>query len=481
MTCCPCCEGSATPAFESEVLGKYRATYSLCDDCGSLHVADPHWLSEAYAIADRDVADSGRGARARAVSQVIRGLADAGVVPAGGRWLDYGAGDGVLGVLLDSQGYRTRSFDTYVKALSSEPEGKFVGCSLVEVIEHTVTPRAVFARLAHFADVVVATVEPYCGQGRNWHYLATDWGQHIVFPSPKGLAICAAAGGFKFHRSFVEPTLSLHMHVLSKAELQMDSYCVSTKVAAPVEVILYNHHHAGDVAMSRAIIVAIVAANPTVKFKLECQVPNTYLWMDLGLPISPPSGVVPDGVSINLHFGSFGDGLKDGLTYRNNVETYNRQAVPLGMVEIEHAKDQRFVELPRPDIGDIAHPAVLVENGVVLSGQPALGINHFLPSLCDQFPAVAFYHSAPVTRARDNLVDVSHWNLSQLAVLSERCQVLICRLSAVMVASFTKVNHGRRRVVFGSPLGCPIWDEEGVVYVKSFKELCSEIEMGAGR
>jgi len=478
MSTCPCCEGSSEPVFQKTVLGKHLATYARCKVCHSLHVVDPHWLDEAYRIADRKAADGGRVSRARAVAITMISLREAGVFPDGGRWLDYGAGDGQLGVLLDSQGYCTCSFDEYVSAISAEPEGKFVGCSLVEVIEHLSAPREVLAHIGRLTDLVLMTVEPYREYGPEWSYLATNWGQHITFPSEDGLDACAAAGGFKFRTSFAVADFPLRIHVLSKVKLPMNNFRAPQMRVAPKEVTLYNHYHAGDIAMSRTIIREIVAANPSVKISLECHGKHAYLWSDLGLPIGEPEEGSLSGYSINLHFACFGDSLKDGLTYQNNVDTYNKQAVALGMKTIKHDGRQRFVELSRPNIEAVLQPSVLVENGAVLSGQPVFYIDQALLELCDRFPVVTFYHSGKLATSRDNLVDVSLWDLTQLAVLSEQCQVLVCRLSAVMVASFTKANHGRRRVVFGEPIGCPIWDEDGVVYVSTFDELVAEIKRG---
>jgi hypothetical protein len=40
-----------------------------------------------------------------------------------------------------------------------------------------------------------------------------------------------------------------------------------------------------------------------------------------------------------------------------------------------------------------------------------------------------------------------------------------------MVASFTEKNEGKRRIVFGKPLGCPIWDETNLIYAGNYAEL----------
>lgn len=236
-------------------------------------------------------------------------------------------------------------------------------------------------------------------------------------------------------------------------------------------VVIFNHFHAGDILMSRTVIQDIRKANRDrdVTFELQCKERYVHLWHDLGPRVT---GLEPGqeaigrgGAMINLHFATFGDMLSRGLTYRNHVETYNRQAEKHGLTLLEYTEGQRFMNLPRPELTQIRQPAVLIENGQVLSGQPVFEINHHLSKLAHDFPHVFFYCSGKVHHPERNLIDVSNWNLFRISVLSEHCKAIIARLSAIMVCSFTKNNYGRKRFVFGQPLGCPIWDEKGLVYL----------------
>lgn len=234
-------------------------------------------------------------------------------------------------------------------------------------------------------------------------------------------------------------------------------------------VVLFNHFHAGDIVMSRTIIGEILAANPDTKFELQCRAKYAYLWNDLGAPLTSlaegQERILRDGPAINLWFATFPDGLSLGLTYANQVCTYNRQAKKIGLAELLYDGKQRFVSLPRVEIPQVRPRSVLVENGPVLSGQPVYDINRHLKKLAKELLPTVFYCSGKVNERHQNIVDVSTWNLCQLSVLSERCSAIVSRLSATTVCSFTEANHGRKRLVFGQPLGCPIWDEAGLVYV----------------
>lgn len=251
-------------------------------------------------------------------------------------------------------------------------------------------------------------------------------------------------------------------------------------------IVLRNMAHAGDVVLSRNIIAEAVAANPKVKFKLQCYEQYAYLWEDLKLPIArvprDKSPTDPGHPVINLWFAFFGDMLVNGLTYKSSWLTFNRQAKRIGINQVEWNDRQRFVHLPRPDIGRVHHPSVLVENGRVLSGQKVLDINQHLKRLGDTFHGTMFYCTGkiPDVQKRENLVSVADWNLKRISVLSERTNTMIVRLSAAMVSSFTKRNHGRLRLVFGDPLGCPIWDDDGVRYTKSFDQMVAFVRRFVG-
>lgn len=249
-------------------------------------------------------------------------------------------------------------------------------------------------------------------------------------------------------------------------------------------VVLYNPCHAGDIVLSRTIIADILRANPGRNFELQCRAPYTYLWHDLGAPVTPlaegQERVLRDEPVVCLWFALFSDLMSLGLTYANQVATYNRQAPAADLNSIQYDGKQRFVALPpyhEPDHG----LSVLVENGPVLSGQMVLDVNPFLDRLATDFPQVTFFCSAPIggrgrPHPRGNLRDVSSWNLCRLSSLSNQCRTMISRLSAVTVCSFTEQNHGRKRIVFGHPLGCPIWDEKGIVYARSYEQLKQELQ-----
>ena len=82
---CSICSATVVPRFSLPVLhGRHTARYMECRGCGSLQVADPYWLEEAYAgdpTGRADDPDTGRFRRNFSVARYVLALVDALVIP----------------------------------------------------------------------------------------------------------------------------------------------------------------------------------------------------------------------------------------------------------------------------------------------------------------------------------------------------------------------------------------------------------------
>lgn len=192
MKLCPACSGNTTVLFDNVVLGRHVAAYRECEICLSLHVADPHWLEEAYADPDlADAADPGAAWRNERAADLITALE----LP-DGPWLDFGAGQRILEKILSKRGHTILSYDPY--RFDVDP---CRDCSLVvalEVLEHQVSPHSFVRTLAGLTQpdgiVLISTWLRQPDQhGDAWPYLATSMGQHVFFATKMGLqALCTA-------------------------------------------------------------------------------------------------------------------------------------------------------------------------------------------------------------------------------------------------------------------------------------------------
>lgn len=245
-----------------------------------------------------------------------------------------------------------------------------------------------------------------------------------------------------------------------------------------MRLALVNFFHAGDAILSRALIKRVrPLLVDRVKLELRCKPKNMYLWSDLGLPIypEPPPADLP---TINMWFGHGGDLLGvSGLTHATQVTSYNRQAKALDLPIISPDEPVPPIDFPERPVSD--NPGVLVENGPVLSGQPTHDLNPRLTRLAKAFPRLRFYCTGKVPKDKtrfSNIVDISKRNLVEISALSNICYAMLARLSGPFVASLTSRNVGRLpRLVHGSPIGCPIWDERDVKYFSDFEHLVNHL------
>lgn len=244
-----------------------------------------------------------------------------------------------------------------------------------------------------------------------------------------------------------------------------------------MRVALVNYFHAGDVILCRGLIRRVrPLLIDHVALELRCHPKYGYLWADLGLPIRPGPGETPshdpDLNVINMWFGHGGDLLGvSGLSHATHVTSYNRQATPLGLPTLDPSEPVPPIDFPDMPVND-APGGVLVENGPVLSGQKTYEITPFVRRLAQAFRGTTFYCTATVSVNLPNVVDVSGRNLIQISALSNVCRAMVARLSGPFVASLTHKNKGRmKRLVFGKPLGCPIWDESDCEYHYSYEAI----------
>jgi hypothetical protein len=238
-----------------------------------------------------------------------------------------------------------------------------------------------------------------------------------------------------------------------------------------MRVALENHYHAGDVILCRPLIRRVrPLLIDTVALELRCHPKYRYLWDDLGLPMRDDDGD-PEVRRIDLWFGHGGDLLGvSGLSHATHVTSYNRQAEKYGLPRIDPAGEVPPIDWEQPVADDIA--GVLVENGPVLSGQQTVDLNPFLGFFASAFPKIPFYCCSRPPSGPPNLIDVSSRNLLEISALSEVCIAMLARLSGPFVSTLTSSNVGRLpRLVFGKPIGCPIFDERDCSYYSTYDQV----------
>lgn len=159
-------------------------------------------MTEAYSrpIAHLDVGLLDRCVKLASTTEgIVRTL------PAGGRYLDWAGGYGVLTRLLRDRGFDFRHNDAYTAnifavGLEADPEEGWDVITLFEVLEHLPNPAAELGRLANFAPILLFSTlllpDP-APQPGSWWYYAPETGQHVSFYSTAALGALASRLGME--------------------------------------------------------------------------------------------------------------------------------------------------------------------------------------------------------------------------------------------------------------------------------------------
>ena len=200
---CKLCLGATVPQFSKTVLGRHRADYVECSNCGCLQVLSAPWLPEAYASESWAI-DTGLIARNLQLAGRIGSFLQRACT-SNDTILDFGGGTGMLTRLLRDCGWQVLCHEPYRKPLfvSAFHVEKIDGLTpsviiASEVFEHFDAPLSSLERLFQAAPIIIFTTEVWARQGIDWWYLASDLGQHVFFFSQKALVDVAERHSFHY-------------------------------------------------------------------------------------------------------------------------------------------------------------------------------------------------------------------------------------------------------------------------------------------
>jgi hypothetical protein len=211
---CRVCGAPVHALFEKTVLGRFRARYHRCPQCGFVQTQAPDWLDEAYteAISAADTGVLARCLHARRVLTVFLHLAGAGNAPC----LDWAGGHGVLTRLMRDVGFDFRWDDLYASNLFARgfewraEDGPPFAVTAFEVLEHLVHPVEMLREIAALESrFVITSTQLYEGAAPSpeWRYLAPETGQHVGFYSRATIERLGREAGFDHVRA--SPVLQL--------------------------------------------------------------------------------------------------------------------------------------------------------------------------------------------------------------------------------------------------------------------------------
>jgi hypothetical protein len=205
---CPICGAAREPALTNRLLGKYDVQYVLCDGCGLLQTEPPYWLDEAYSEpitrADVGLVQRNLWATARVGAILHHVLPD-------GRYLDIGAGTGLMVRMLRDRGFDFYWSDAYAenwlaRGFEDVPGNRpYTALAAFEVMEHVTDPLAFVqqafqdsgCRTLIFSEELFEGAPPAPG----WHYYSVETGQHVSLYQRRTLLALADRLGVHLHSS----------------------------------------------------------------------------------------------------------------------------------------------------------------------------------------------------------------------------------------------------------------------------------------
>jgi Methyltransferase domain len=233
---CNLCNAACECRGSYRILGRHRADFWQCLECGYGFLNEPFWLPEAYASAITSV-DIGPLNRCIETSRIVKVLIDL-YHRKDGLGLDYGAGYGLFTRRMRDLGYLFLWHDTYCANLFAKGfEGQLTNgqryevITAFEVLEHLVAPKAELDRIISSCESFIfsTTLLPDpLPQFDQWWYYAPEHGQHVSFYSRSSLETLARKHG----KHFATGGNGIHVITSKKINPRLFRWLARRKVSA---------------------------------------------------------------------------------------------------------------------------------------------------------------------------------------------------------------------------------------------------------
>jgi glycosyltransferase involved in cell wall biosynthesis len=231
---CRLCDANSQLKFSHSILGKYDVSYYKCSNCESLQTEEPYWLDEAY-TESKERFDTGKASRTLYNAFICSEIFKVLDIKDSDKCLDIGGGTGLFSRLMRDLDF---NFFTHDKYSSSEfmqgfkvekPELlNFEAITIFEVVEHFAYPKEEFNKIfSSNPNYLLLSTELFNDQGKDWHYLIPDSGQHIFFYSGKALSsICTA---YDMHGYALGTHILLAKKPLSNEKINQINHIINNK------------------------------------------------------------------------------------------------------------------------------------------------------------------------------------------------------------------------------------------------------------
>jgi hypothetical protein len=152
-----------------------------------MQTEEPYWLTESYASAINKI-DLGPVNRALTGSKIVEG-AILGMFDKNAKFIDYGAGYGLLVRIMRDRGFDFYWHDRYCANIFAEHfvanlESKFELLTAFEVFEHLVDPLSEIESMLAYSNSLLFSTHLVPKEVRvacDWWYFGPEHGQHVAF------------------------------------------------------------------------------------------------------------------------------------------------------------------------------------------------------------------------------------------------------------------------------------------------------------
>lgn len=239
-TKCKICNSSSEYIFTANILNKYPVKYFQCPNCEFLQTEKVFWINEAYedAITKQDI---GLLYRNRIITPILKTLIKV-FFNKKNKFIDYGAGYGVLVRIMRDYGYDMYRYDKYCSNIFADgfdhdEKTRYELLTAFEVFEHLVDPMVEVEFMLNFSDNIFFSTEIQPLKNvlpGNWWYIMPETGQHIALYSLQSLIQIA----LRYNLNFYSNGKNLHLFTKKKINGNIFKLLVRHKLAIIFDNIL---------------------------------------------------------------------------------------------------------------------------------------------------------------------------------------------------------------------------------------------------
>lgn len=226
---------------QAQILGKYTISYVQCSNCGFTCTEEPYWLDEAYTDAI-NASDVGLVGRNQLLARVTKAVLLA-FFQRNARYIDYGAGYGLLVRLMRDMGFDFYWHDTFCANLFAKiapadlsGHSSYELLTAFEVFEHLPHPTDELVQMLRLSEHILFTTQlipEHNPRPGFWWYYGLDHGQHVSLYTRRALELLARRHGLQLY------TDGRFIHLMTAKQISPRAFALVTNssVAALISLL----------------------------------------------------------------------------------------------------------------------------------------------------------------------------------------------------------------------------------------------------